>query len=255
MAAQKHILLAGLGDLGQGLAECLLADGHQVSAIRRQQKAPAGVDVYAQDLVQTPAILLPPDQVDLLVIILTPASRDEAGYRDAFLTAPLRLVDALAKQQPLPPVIFVSSTAVFGDIEGEVNANTPPKPDSFRGKILLAAEEELSTRCLLSVVRFAGITGRSDYFANKAARIARGEEALPPNHWMNRIHRDDCIALLHDVAQQWLSDNTAPSLVIGTDNHPVASHQLYQQLAAEQGLELDVPDEAPTGKRILANLS
>ena len=46
----SHILIAGLGDLGTGLAERLLADGHRVSGIRRGHDALAGVDLYSQDL-------------------------------------------------------------------------------------------------------------------------------------------------------------------------------------------------------------
>jgi nucleoside-diphosphate-sugar epimerase len=249
--SKSHILIAGLGDLGTGLALALLADGHRVSAIRRQSQASAGIDLYAQDLVTTPAILLPPDQVDLLVIALTPASRDEAGYRDSFLVAPQRLLNALAERQPLPPVIFVSSTAVYGEIEGDVDEDTPPTPSAFNGRILLAAEEELSLRSLLTVVRLAGIHGRGDFHARRAAAIASGEAELPANHWMNRIHRDDCVGLLHTLATTWLNDGFAPSLVVGCDNHPVESHQLYQRLASEQGLTLDLPDNPPaSGKRI-----
>lgn len=248
---QSHILIAGLGDLGSGLALALQAGGQRVSAIRRQHLAPAGIDLYAQDLLTAPRLLLPPDPVDLLVICLTPASRDEAGYRDAFLIAPQRLLVALRERQPLPPVLFVSSTAVFGNPDGEVNEDTPPRPDDFNGRILLAAEEELSLASLLTVVRLAGIHGRGDFHARRAARIARGELELPANHWMNRIQRDAAIALLHQLANCWLAGDLAPALVIGCDNQPIESHRLYHQLALAQGLELPLPDHRePVGKRL-----
>lgn len=247
---KSHILIAGLGDIGAGLAQTLLADGHRISGIRRKEQASAGIDLYAQDLVTSAKLLLPPDQVDLLVIALTPASRDEAGYRDSFLIAPQRLLNALAEQQPLPPVIFVSSTAVYGEQEGVVDEETPPIPDAFNGRLLLAAEEELSLRCLLTVVRFAGIYGRSDLRRREAAAFARGEKPLPANRWMNRIHRDDCIGLLHGLANTWLTEGFAPSLVIGCDNRPLTSHDLYQVLASEQGLVLDLPQQTPAGKRV-----
>ena len=44
----SHILIAGLGDLGTGLAEQLLADGHRVSAIRRGSRCPAGSHTLAR---------------------------------------------------------------------------------------------------------------------------------------------------------------------------------------------------------------
>lgn len=250
-AKTSHILIAGLGKLGSGLAKQLVADGHRVSAIRRHDSSMQGVDLYAQDLISTPMVILPPDQVDLLVIILTPAQRDEASYRDSFLIAPQKLVQALAQRQPLPPIIFVSSTAVFGELDGQdVNENTPPKPNQFNGKILLAAEEELSLSGMLTCVRFAGIYGQTDYWQRKTIAIARGEAPLPANRWMNRIHQIQCINLLYQLTNGWLNHLPMPPLVVGCDNQPISSHQLFQTLAAEAGLTLDIPNTQPTGKRI-----
>src|SRR5690606_15404826 len=110
--------------------------GHNVSAIRRGNEAPTGIDLYSQDLGDpNSAVLLPPDQVDLLYIILAPAARSVEGYQRAFLGAPTRLLDALGRQQPLPPIVFVSSTAVYGELTGIVDEDTPPKPDAFNGRI------------------------------------------------------------------------------------------------------------------------
>ncbi|EKF74320.1 hypothetical protein A11A3_08975 [Alcanivorax hongdengensis A-11-3] len=246
----SHILIAGLGDLGSGLAEQLLADGHRVSAIRRGQQAPAGVELYSQDLTEG-AALLPPDPVDLLVIIMTPSEYSEEGYLKAYLRAPLTLLDSLAAQQPLPPLVFVSSTAVFGEQEGDVDELTPPSPQRYNGKVLLAAEQELSTRTLATVVRFSGIYGAGRHRQiDKAARLARGEEALPAAQWTNRIHRDDCVGLLKRVADGWLAGEEMPPLVVGTDNEGGRNLDVLQWLARQQGLELAVPDQAPAGKRI-----
>ncbi len=171
----SHILIAGLGDLGTGLAEQLMAGGHRISAIRRGTQAPAGVELYSQDLTEG-AAMLPPDPVDLLVIIMTPSEYSEEGYLQAFVRAPLILLEALGRQQPLPPVVFVSSSAVFGDLEGVVDELTPPRPGRYNGKVLLAAEEEISTRSLSTVVRFTGIYGPGRYRQiDKADRLARGE--------------------------------------------------------------------------------
>ncbi len=246
----SHILIAGLGDLGTGLAEQLLADGHRVSAIRRGSRCPAGVELYSQDLLEG-AALLPPDPVDLVVIIMTPSEYSEEGYLKAYVRAPQTLLDALAGKQPLPPVIFVSSTAVFGDVAGEVDEQTPPRPTRYNGKVLLAAEEELSIRSHCTVVRFSGIYGPGRYRQiDKAARLARGEEALPAAQWTNRIHRDDCVGLLKNVADGWLAGQEMPPLVIGTDNVGGRNLDVLQWLAQQQGLTLAVPDDAPAGKRI-----
>lgn len=246
----SHILIAGLGDLGRGLAENLLAAGHRVSGIRRGSDAPSGVDLYSQDLLDG-ARLLPPDRVDMLVIIMTPSEYSEEGYLKAYVRAPLNLLDALAEQQPLPPILFVSSSAVFGDLEGDVDETTPPAPTRYNGKVVLAAEQEISTRGLTTVVRFSGIYGPGrNRLLTKVARMAGGDEPLPEAKWSNRIHRDDCVGLLGNLVGRWLSGETVPPLVVGTDNSPASNLDVYQWLARQQGLSLPVPEAKPSGKRV-----
>ncbi|MCH8542332.1 MAG: NAD-dependent epimerase/dehydratase family protein [Alcanivorax sp.] len=249
-----HVLIAGLGDLGTALARRWLDQGAQVSGIRRRQESPAGVDLYAQDLAEGP-VLLPPDPVDLLYIIMTPASRDEAGYHRAYITAPLRLLEALAAQQPLPPVIFVSSTAVYGevsaDVPGWVDEDTPPTPTRFNGRIMLAAEEEISLRGLATSVRFSGIYGQGrPRLLRMVERIAAGE-APPAPVYGNRINSVDCVGLLHHLGQRWLTNDAPPPVVIGTDQAPVANYEVLNWLGERMGLplKLAVPETIP-GKRL-----
>ncbi|WP_287962452.1 NAD-dependent epimerase/dehydratase family protein, partial [Alcanivorax sp.] len=238
------------GDLGSGVAKQLIVDGHRISAIRRGEQAPGGVELYSQDLTVGVA-MLPPDPVDLLVIIMTPSEYSEEGYLQAYVRAPLMLLDALEGQQPLPPVVFVSSSAVFGDVEGVVNELTPPRPSRYNGKVLLAAEEEISTRSLSTVVRFTGIYGPGRYRQiDKAARLARGEESLPAPQWTNRIHRDDCVGLLRSVVLGWLDGHEMPPLVIGTDAVGGRNLDVLEWLADQQGLTLAVPDEPAVGKQV-----
>ena len=245
-----HILVAGLGDLGRSLAQGWLAAGHRVSGIRRGQDGPAGVDLYPQDLLSDP-LLLPPDQIDLLYIIMTPARRDEAGYRDAYLRAPARLLDALAQQQPLPPVIFVSSTAVYGDHGGEPDEHTEPRPEAFNGRILLAAEQEISLRTLATAVRFSGIYGPGRERLLRQVDDIRAGAASPAPQWSNRIHSQDCVGLLRRVGEGWLSGEMQLPVVVGTDAEPALNVSVLNWISAQTGepLNLFEPDIAP-GKRI-----
>lgn len=245
-----HILIAGLGDLGAGLAQQLLAEGHRVSGIRRGETCPPGVELYSQDLTQG-AAMLPPDQIDMLVIIMTPAEYSEEGYLQAYLRAPLTLLDALAQQQPLPPVVFVSSSAVYGNAEGEVDELTPPQPSRYNGKILLAAEQEISARAFCTVVRFTGIYGPGRHRQiDKSVRLAKQQEPLPAATWTNRIHRDDCIGLLHSVVMGWLAGREMPPVVLGTDNVGGRNWDVWRWLAEQQGETLAVGDDQPAGKQV-----
>lgn len=247
-----HILVAGLGDLGRSLATQWRDAEHRVSAIRRGSEAPTGIDLYSQDLGDpNSAVLLPPDQVDLLYIILTPAARSVEGYQRAFLGAPTRLLDALGRQQPLPPIVFVSSTAVYGELTGIVDEDTSPKPDAFNGRILLAAEEEISTRSLSTSVRFSGIYGPGrERLLRQVEAIAAGDPPPAPG-WTNRIHRDDCVRILHFIGERWLNQDLVPPVVVGTDTLPSLNTAVLNWLGQEMGkpLALHEPDIAP-GKRL-----
>jgi nucleoside-diphosphate-sugar epimerase len=244
-----HILIAGLGKLGGKLAARMVEAGHQVSGIRRGDAGPDGVDLYPQDLLEG-SVVLPPDPLDLVYIVLTPDQRDEAGYRRAFLEAPSKLLHALMASQPMPPVIFVSSTAVYGDGEGDVDEYTSPRPDRFNGRVLLAAEEEISTRAMTTVVRFSGIYGpESSRPGRKVEEIAAG--AAPPRpKWSNRIHRRDAAALLHHLGEGWLSGEMQPSLVVGTDSEPTNNRAVLNWLGEQRGEPLDLPEGVPQGKKV-----
>ncbi len=250
----SHILIAGLGDLGTGLAQALLADGHRLSGIRRGPQAPEGVQLYRQDLLEG-LLALPPEPVDLLAIVMTPAEYSERGYQRAYLDAPIRLLNALEQRQPLPPVLFVSSTAVYGEVQGDVSENTPAQPGRYNGRIMLAAERQIAARTPATAVRFSGIYGPGRLrLLRKVRRIADGAEPLPEAVWSNRIHRDDCVGLLHHLATRWLVDETLPPpVVIGTDNQPVCNLDVQRWLARRQGWPFpgkEAEGGEPTGKRI-----
>ncbi|MEE4249127.1 MAG: NAD-dependent epimerase/dehydratase family protein [Alcanivoracaceae bacterium] len=245
-----HILVAGLGDLGSALAQGWLAGGHRVSAIRRRAEAPAGVDLYPQDLLSDP-LQLPPDQVDLLYIIMTPGSRDEDSYRATFLTAPARLLDGLMQQQPLPPVVFVSSTAVYGEHGGEPDELQQPKPEAFNGRVLLAAEQEISLRTLTTAVRFSGIYGPGRERLLRQVQAIRDGGKAPTPQWTNRIHSEDCVGLLRQIGEGWLRAEMQWPVVVGTDATPAMNVAVLNWIAQHTGSALDLPepDIAP-GKRI-----
>ncbi|MGB1466915.1 MAG: NAD-dependent dehydratase, partial [Alcanivorax nanhaiticus] len=138
---------------------------------------------------------------------------------------------------------------------GVVDEATPPKPERYNGKVVLAAEEEISIRAMGTAVRFTGIYGPGRYrMIDKAARLARGEESLPDAQWTNRIHRADCVGLLLSVVNGWLAGREMPPLVVGTDNVGGRNLDVLQWLAEQQGLTLDVPadtlDVPPAGKQV-----
>ena len=133
----RRILLAGYGDLAQRLARRLLACGDTVFGLRRSPgEAPAGLTLLRADLLDPASLCAVPERLDAVVCTLTPDSRDEAGYRRAYIEAPRNLAEALGWR--CLRWLFASSTAVYGGDDGRcIDDDTPAAPEGFNGRVLL----------------------------------------------------------------------------------------------------------------------
>ncbi|HLR16919.1 MAG TPA: NAD-dependent epimerase/dehydratase family protein [Alcanivoracaceae bacterium] len=247
-----HVLMVGLGQLGSPLSEKLLALGHQVSAIRRGSEAPAGVHLLQQDLLRVPVVQLPSEPVDLIYIIVTPAARNALAYEEAFITLPQRVLSAVAAQQPkIPPVIFVSSTAVYGDGAQVVDEDSPTDATTFNGQALIRAEQQIQQMAPATVVRFSGIYGptRRGRVA-LAKRLLTHPQEAPVARWSSRIHSDDVVGLLLHLGQRWLAHDAPPAVVVGSDQEPVVNVELLNWLAEQQGEHLGLAWQQAQGRPV-----
>jgi len=139
---------------------------------------------------------------------------DEAGYRAAYLHGLSNLFDAVDARR----LLFVSSTAVYGQNEGEwVDESSDTDPPRFNGRVLLGAEALAGRSAAQStVVRFSGIYGPGrDYLVRKAASGEASCREDPPQ-WTNRIHADDCAGVL---AHLLTLDRPAP-VYCASDSYP-----------------------------------
>ena len=95
---------------------------------------------------------------------------------------------------PDPLLLYISSTGVYGDADGEwVDETTPCRPAREGGKACLAAEQVLAEHPLGKrsvVLRPAGIYGPDRIIRAEALR--RGEPIdAPADGYLNLIHVDD----------------------------------------------------------------
>jgi len=245
-----HVLIAGCGDVGNVLAALLLQDGHVVYGLKRDTSTlPAGVRPVLADLTKSSTLTDLPGDIDRLVFMPTPASRDQAGYEAIFIDGWENLWAGL-KKEPLR-TLLVSSTAVFGESGGAiVNEETRPDPTGFNGKVLLKMEQ-LAAACTdhLVNVRFSGIYGPG---RDRLIRLARSEglevQQTPP-YFTNRIHRDDAAAVLTHLLQI----KKPQSLYLATDDLPAPRYEVIEWLANEQGSPAPIgmtDNHASLGKRV-----
>lgn len=225
----ERVLLGGCGDLGRRVAKRLLARGDEVWALRRHPPANdhSGIGWIGADLSDPNTLRELPSGITQLVYLPTPDRRDEAAYRAVFVDGLRNLLAALDRAS-LKRVLFVSSSAVYGDHAGAwVDEDTAPAPPGFNGAVLLEAERLLAAEPLTSIVlRLAGLYGPGRLRLLNRLREGKARVPRDPSHWSNRIHIDDAAAavahLLHLPQPQ--------ALYLGVDSTPLPLDVLYEHL-------------------------
>jgi nucleoside-diphosphate-sugar epimerase len=160
--------------------------------------------------------------------------------------------DGVALPSLVRRVLFVSSTAVYGDAGGGwVDESTTPEPGGFSGRIIREAEDLLQKRLLGTgitpvVLRLGGIYGPGR--TRLIDQVRSGSAVVPAEpRYTNRIHRDDAAAAI--VHLSTMADEPAP-VYLGVDNDPAELGEVQRFLAAELGLPgpaSDVPGGSPDG--------
>ena len=234
----KQILIAGCGDVGNALARRLLRDGDEVWGVRRRISALApGVRPWAIDLTDPSGFHDPPAPFDVLVYTASADRRDAESYRAVYVDGLRNLVGALRDSgAPLSRVLFTSSTAVYGQREGQwVDEDADTRPTRFNGEILLEAERLVTNLDGGIVLRLSGIYGPGR--TRLLRRVYEGE-ARSTSSWTNRIHVEDCGAALHHLMRL----DSPDSIYLGTDDRPATTAEVVRWMAEQLGV--DAPPES-----------
>jgi nucleoside-diphosphate-sugar epimerase len=249
----ERVLLAGCGDLGQRVAQRLIDRGASVWALRRHPPTEQGAIRWLRGDLSDPASLVGlPTGITRVVFLPAPGARDEATYRAVFVDGLRHLFGALDRAA-CRRVLFVSSSAVYGEHDGAwVDETTPAEPLGFNGRVLLEAEAWLAAQACSSVaLRLAGIYGPGRM--QLVERLRSGQARVPREvpHWANRIHVDDAAdALVHLL----MLDEVLP-LYVGADDTPLPLDVLYDFLARQMGVSVPAEGSAPAaiGSKRLSN--
>ena len=231
--------MAGCGDLDTEAGLRFAAAGHRVVGWRRSpEKLPASIEGAAADLSSGELPPIPADATAVVVAIAADAPT-EAAYRAAYVDGLSNMLDAVQRSDaPVRRILFVSSTAVYGDAGGDwIDESTTPEPGGFSGRIIREAEELLLSRLggtgiTPVVLRLGGIYGPG---RTRLIDQVHGGSALIPaeSRFTNRIHRDDAAAAIVHLCTM----NPVPAPVyLGVDNEPAELGEVLLFLAAELGL-------------------
>ncbi len=231
---QMRTLIAGAGYIGTALGLRLVDAGHEVWALARNtEKLPLSFRRVTADLGQPESLkILPPGFHNVVYCASADARTDEA-YVKAYVLGLSNLLHAPSLGEAPQRLLFTSSTAVYGQSDGQwVDENSKAEPSHFSGKRLLEAEALLAASGLpYCIARLAGIYGPGRSRLIDSVRSGTASYAPETCEYTNRIHRDDAARCI----QHLLELGSCEPVYVCADHEPAPRHQVIEWLAKQLG--------------------
>lgn len=227
-------LIIGCGYLGRHIAALWSAQIHRVfattrSTARADEWRALGLQPILCDVLD-PASLHSLPRVESIAYCIGLDRSTGISMHSLYVGGLANVLAALP--QPAPRFVYVSSTSVYGQTEGEeVDESATTEPQEESGKVVLEAERFLRARLPSAVIlRFAGIYGPGRLIRVQA--IKAGEPILgDAEKWLNLIHVEDGAAVVAAADERAASG----SIYNVSDGTPVRRRVFYTKLAEVLG--------------------
>ena len=254
----QNLLIIGQGDIGLPVTNKLAQDGLNITGLARRDRHHYALDDKANFL-QADALTLTAEQLQnftALAIIVTPDEYSTSGYHDSYLAISQHLATLTDKLTNLARIVFISSTAVYGQDNGEwIDEDTAPvMPEREASQVILQAEQVLqqSFGAKTIIIRPSGIYGRERLMRLRKAK-EKQKEPVATAHWSNRIMDRDLVTIIANI----MTIDTPKPLYIATDYAPVTTFELGSWLSEQINEVSPVIDDNKTkvtGKRLHSNI-
>lgn len=241
-------LIFGCGYLGSRIAKIWHAQGDTVNVVTRNpDRAEAfrklGYSPFIADI--TDSNSLNASQLNKLSdidTVLFAVGMDRSRYKDVHDVYVGGLQNALSIIQPPRHFIYVSSTGVYGNFDGDwVDETSKTEPSREGGKACLAAERFLNQDPIWAerstILRFAGIYG-PDRVPTRSLIESNDWKKLSAAGFLNLIHVDDGATLTTMIAnialERSLTSQSANELMqtfCVSDGNPVLRKKYYEEVA------------------------
>ena len=233
-----QISILGCGWLGLPLAKQLITQGHTIKgttttpdkvALLRE----AGITPYVITLHENKTkgdINTFLKESEVLIIDIPPGLRKDSS--ESFVAKIDILIPAIVASG-IKNVLFISSTSVYGTIDGIVTEATTPNPETESGKQLLEVESILQNNSSFktTIVRFGGLIGND---RNPVHYLAGKENINSPNAAVNLIHSDDCIGIIMKIIEK----NAWGEVFNGVTPYHPTRQEYYTEKAKEKNLPI-----------------
>jgi nucleoside-diphosphate-sugar epimerase len=237
------VLIVGCGAIGYQLAELLAKAGHDVTGLKRNPPKTSNENfkfVRADISVSQDLKALDTD-FEHIFFIVSADSRNENSYHDIYETGIDNLLNKFAQAgSQQAPWIFVSSTSVYGQNQGEwVDEDSETKPNKSTSLKIVQAEQKLmAINPANVVVRFSGIYGAGREYLLRMAKQAPSIQQHPPT-FTNRIHQRDCVGVLQFLFEQRVAGINLEQCYVASDDDPAPLWDVISWLAVQ--MQCDPP--------------
>jgi len=241
------ILIIGCGAIGTQVAQVLSAKGHQVTGLKRNppEKDDGKINYFTADITSPTDLQDLTTDFDVLYFIVSPDGRNEESYHDIYETGLTNLLNKFSLAGSNPHWIFVSSTSVYSQSQGEwVDEDSIAQPENATSQLIRQAEQKLmDLEPNNIVVRFSGIYGPGREYLLRMAMQVPAIQQNPP-YYTNRIHQQDCIGVLAFLLERRLAGVALEQCYLASDDDPAPMWDVMSWLAEHMNCQ---PPAVKTG--------
>ena len=265
----RLLLLGCTGLVGRELVPQLLAAGHTLTVVSRQQRQIAGVTCLQADPARQESWAAGSALQQALaqaegVVNLAGEPIAEQRWTPAHLETlhrsridSTRHLVAAINASPAPPKVLVSASAVgfYGTSETASFREDSPAGADVLGKLCAqweAAAQEVNTSTRLVITRIGIVLAADGGALGKMLPIFRAGFGGPigsGQQWMSWIHRSDLCALI----QRGLEDPTWTGVVNGVAPQPVSMNEFARELGRSLGRPSLLPVPGPVLQVLLGD--
>lgn len=242
---QKNIAILGCGYVGKAIALYWRQKQHNLTVTTTnperiselQEVADQVVIMRGDDLEAVRSVIKNQETIFISIAPTSNVRVDAKTYEKTYIPTMENLKLALENNHTVKQIIYISSSSVYGNQEGNfIDENTPVKIEDEYGEILVKAEQILlkiaQNNCKISILRLGGIYGPKRELNQRFKKLAGKTLPGDGNNFIAWIHLDDIVNAVDFVHQ-----NQLEGIYNLVNDFNMTTKQILDKVCEQQGLE------------------